>query len=374
MRFVQMKITFVCSSWVNLSGGVRVVSIYAEQLQKRGYEVFVVCPEKSQPSFTQQVKSLLKGKGWISTKLTGKSHFDSLDVPRLVVTHSPPITDNDVPDADVVIATFWETAEWVSQLSASKGAKAYFIQHHEVHDYIPKERAKATYRLPLHKITISKWLQDLMKVDYDDTNVSLVFNSVDTKQFYAPPRHKQQTPTLGMLYSTTYWKGCSISLKAMEIVRQTFPNLQLITFGTDKPSAILPLPENTEYIYRPNQELIKEVYASCDAWLFASLLEGFGLPILEAMACRTPVIGTPAGAAPELICQGGGILVKSEDPEDMARAIIEIITMSNEKWQIMSDAAYKTATSYTWDDATDLFEEALYTAIERTNNGDLKAQ
>ncbi|MDJ0729722.1 MAG: glycosyltransferase family 4 protein [Crocosphaera sp.] len=369
-----MKITFVCGNWVNLSGGVRVMAIYADKLQKRGHDVFVVSPEMPQPSVIQQFKSLLKGKGWITTKLTRASHFDGLNVPRLVVPHGPPITDHDVPDADVVIATWWETAEWVAQLSPSKGAKAYFIQHHEIHDYIPKERAKSTYRLPLHKITISKWLQDLMKVDYDDTNVSLVLNSVDTKQFYAPLRHKQQIPTVGMLYAITSWKGCDISLKAIEIVRQTFSHLQLITFGKHQPSASLPLPENTEYTYKPHQEAIKGIYASCDAWLFPSRLEGFGLPILEAMACRTPVIGTPAGAAPELISQGGGILIKPEDPEDMARAIIEIVNMSNDQWKKMSDAAYQTATSYTWDDATDLFEKALYTAIERTKNGDLKAQ
>ena len=122
------------------------------------------------------------------------------------------------------------------------------------------------------------------------------------------------------------------------------------------------------------QSLFKDLYSSCDAWLFGSLNEGFGLPILEAMACRTPVIGTPVGAAPELISEGNGILVKPEDPEDMARAIIQIVNMSNEQWKKMSDVAYKTATSYTWDDATDLFEEAIYTAIERTKNGDLKAQ
>jgi len=44
------------------------------------------------------------------------------------------------------------------------------------------------------------------------------------------------------------------------------------------------------------------------------------LPILEAMACRTPVIGTPAGPAPELLGAGGGILVRPEDPADMAMA------------------------------------------------------
>jgi glycosyltransferase involved in cell wall biosynthesis len=110
--------------------------------------------------------------------------------------------------------------------------------------------------------------------------------------------------------------------------------------------------------------MIKEIYAQCDAWLFGSRTEGFGLPILEAMACRTPVIGTPTGAAPDLLAPGGGILVKPEDPQDMARAIEQICRMPDEEWRIRSRLAYTKAISYTWDDATDLFEVALNQAIK----------
>ena len=70
----------------------------------------------------------------------------------------------------------------------------------------------------------------------------------------------------------------------------------------------MPLPRDTEFHLRPPQDRIRDIYSKCDAWLFGSRSEGFGLPILEAMACRTPVIGTPAGAAPELLGDGRGIL------------------------------------------------------------------
>ena len=59
-------------------------------------------------------------------------------------------------------------------------------------------------------------------------------------------------------------------------------------------------------------------------WLFPSRSEGFGLPILEAMACRTPVIGTTTGAAPEILACGAGILVDIDDAKMMANAIIHI--------------------------------------------------
>ncbi len=367
-----MKITFVLKS-ANLSGGIRVVSIYADRLQKLGHEVFVVSCPLPQPTLRQQVRSFLKGEGLISTPKKKASHFDNLTVPHQVIETLRPITDADVPDADVVIATWWETAEWVANLSKEKGAKAYFIQHHEIHDYFTQElqeRAKATYRLPMHKITIAQWLVDLMQERYGDANVSLVPNSVDLDQFYSPPRGKHSIPTVGMMYSRVPWKGCDISLKAFSQAAQTIPNLRLIAFGTLEPSLDLPLPTETEYHCQPPQHTIKDIYAKCDAWLFGSRVEGFGLPILEAMACRTPVIGTPVGAAPELLSDGAGILVKPEDPEDMAKAIEQISTMPETEWRAMSDTALAKATSYTWDDATKLFEQALYTAIERSKKFD----
>lgn len=365
-----MKITFI-TPYLSINGGNRVITIYAQKLQQLGHDVLIVCQPQRKITLKKKIKSIIKRDFSFLDQKKTFSFYDSLDVPYKILETNRPVVDADVPNADVVIATWWETAEWVANLSPSKGAKAYFIQHHEIHDYLPKERVKATYKQPLHKITICEWLKNILETEYSDTSVSLVPNSVDLKQFNSVPREKQNIYTVGMLYSPIYWKGCDISLKAFEIAQEKIPNLRLVAFGTKKPNQNLPLPKNTTYFKQPIQNEIKNIYGQCDAWLFGSRAEGFGLPILEAMACRTPVIGTPAGAAPELISQGGGILVKPDNPEDMAKAIIKIEQMSNDEWKLMSDQAYKTATSYTWDDAAKLFEQALYRAIERTKKGEL---
>ena len=77
------------------------------------------------------------------------------------------------------------------------------------------------------------------------------------------------------------------------------------------------------------------------------------------MACRTPVIGTPAGAAPEVIARGGGLLVPQEDPEAMSRAILGLNDMSQESWKALSGAARETAISFSWDLAATAFETTL---------------
>jgi len=352
-----MKITFVLPC-ARLEGGIRVVAIYADLLRKRGHEVFII----SWPAKPLRRRENLKLAIFKNDKnLKEVSHFDLYPyVSHKILESRRPVIDVDVPDADIVIATWWETAEWVAALSPQKGRKFYFIQGHEVFDFLHKDRVKATYQLPLHKITISGWLLDLMKQKYGDTNVSLVFNSVDTKQFWAPSRTKKQQATVGFLYSSPHGKGCDLIFRVIEVVTKLIPDLKVIAFGSHCPDSELPLPSGVEFYHQPAQEKIRDIYAQCDVWLCASRTEGFHLPPLEAMACRCPVVSTVVGGPADIIENGiNGYLVQQEDVDSLALRLHDVLCLPNDEWQQMSEAAYKTATQYTWDDAVKLFEDAL---------------
>jgi glycosyltransferase involved in cell wall biosynthesis len=359
-----MKITILCPP-PDLSGGQRVIAIYAERLSRRGHEVVVVSHSRRVSTLAQKIKSAARGRGWTRAASGQPSHWDRLDVERLVLDTYRPIRDADVPDADVVIATWWETAEWAAALTPSKGTKVCFVQGYEMFPQLPIDRIKATWRLSMQKIAVSQWLVDIAREQYGDDGAILVPNAVDASQFYAAPRGKNAAPTLGLMYAPVAFKGTDISIEAVKLASERSPGLHLVSFGTGPPTPNLPLPAGAEYIVQPAQDEIREIYSRCDAWLFGSRAEGFGLPILEAMACRTPVIATPAGAAPELLADGGGILVAPENPQDMARAILEVIAMDEDRWSEMSERAYATATRYTWDDATDRFEAALINVVEK---------
>ena len=367
-----MRITFIIPK-PNLSGGIRVIAIYAQRLAKRGHTVTVV----SSPSHLTRRRRIKKwlldrflGRNlmpWIPKPNSDPSHFDAIDVPHFVIDRVRPITDSDVPDGDVVIATWWETAEWVGNLSPAKGAKVYFIQHHEVFDYLPVDRVKATWRLPLHKITISKWLVELAAREYGDLNVRLVPNSVDMKQFHAPQRKRQSQPTVGLLYSAVKWKGVDVSLKAIDRVTKRVPGLRLVAFGSEPLYDLLPLPPNAVYCRRPSQAAIRDLYASCDVWMCGSYSEGFHLPPLEAMACRCPVVSTSVGGPIDIIESGrNGYLVPIGDSEGLADRLVDVLKFDETRWRAMSDAALATATRYTWDDATDRLAEALREIVGRT--------
>ena len=158
-----MRITFVISN-ANLSGGVRAIAIYAEKLQAMGHRVTIVSRPRPMPTLGKRVKSLLSGNGW-PERPNRRTHLDGTSVDHRVIDSWRAMTDADIPDGDIVIATWWETAEWVSGLSDSKGTKVYFVQHHEtVFGNQPTERVQATYRLSnLRKICCAKWLVEEMR-------------------------------------------------------------------------------------------------------------------------------------------------------------------------------------------------------------------
>jgi glycosyltransferase involved in cell wall biosynthesis len=361
-----MRVTFILNH-VNLNGGIRVCAIYAERLKRRGHQVCVVARPRPVPSFTRRVKSVMKGKGWPIDPNTLADHFDGVDVDLRVLDRRRPIVDADVPDADVVIATWWETAAWVNNLSPRKGAKAYFIQDFGANAGQPMDQLIATWRLPMHRIVISNYIRDLVNQHAPGGDeMSFVPNSVDLEQFRSPPRCRQPSPVAGTIYSQSAFKGADIAIAACEIARKQLPDLQLIGFGQHDKSRDVQWPDWIKFRTRIADHELKQVYAGCDAWLFPPRKEGYGLPILEAMACRTPVIATPAGAAPELLAGGGGILVSHEDPQAMADALIKVLSMTDNEWRGLSEAAYATVSGFTWDDATALFESALVKAIEQS--------
>jgi glycosyltransferase involved in cell wall biosynthesis len=355
-----VRVTFVLPH-AGMSGGNRVLAIYADRLSRRNHDVTVVStPPKPPMRLRRKIKSLLRGEGWPRDPESQPSFFEGIPVRHDVLESVRPVTDADVPDGDVVLATYWRTGPWVAALSSKKGAKGIFLQGYETSPGREDPAMDAVWRLPMPKIVISKWLVELARERFGATRVYHVPNSVSTEQFFAPPRVKQQVPAVGLLYATLHLKGLDVSLKALEAARQRLGRLDAIAFGAERVSKRLALPPWVAFHYRPPQHTLRSLYAKCDVWLCGSRREGFHLPPLEAMACRCPVVSTRVGGPEDVISDGiNGFLVNVEDSDGLAAALVRVLTLPDRDWIKMSDAALETARNYTWDNATDLLECAL---------------
>jgi glycosyltransferase involved in cell wall biosynthesis len=355
-------------NWVlprpGLSGGVKSNRLIAEAMVRRGHSVnilYVDLPASKPPIW--RMRTLIRyWLGRYKTKNRQKHHLESSTANLIPVAHKP-IFEKDAPDADVTIATWWETANWIKGWSESKGIKAYFIRHHELHGG-KSELVAETYRFPFKKLVIASWLKKIMKHYYGDTNTSLIPNGVDWNQFNFQPRKKQLVPTIGMLYGIVEWKGADTAFEAIRLVQKKIPNLRVICFGSHPIKSGHKPPENFEYYFRPEQNLIPELYKQTDCWLLPSTLEGFGMPGLEAAACGCPVVTTRCGGPEDYVNEGhNGYLVDVGNNLEMAEGIFKVLSLEDSDWSEMSKASSEYAKKFDWDVSAGLLENALLDSI-----------
>ena len=112
-----LRINFLLPK-VHLSGGVRVAAIYADAMQRRGHEVTVISGRGGRRPAVDRFKDWVR-RGFRPApreKLPPESPFDFFPLEHRVGAKLGPIIASDLPDADVLVTTWWETAEWAASL------------------------------------------------------------------------------------------------------------------------------------------------------------------------------------------------------------------------------------------------------------------
>lgn len=211
-----------------------------------------------------------------------------------------------------------------------------------------------------------------MHVEYGDPKVDVVSNSVDHGQFFAAVRGKQPRPTVGFLFSgATYVKGVDLALWVVRELRTRFPDLRVISFGSRIPPP-RELDDWIEFTHSPPQNELRNHYALCDVWISASRSEGFNLPAMEAMACRTPVVATRTGWPEEAVKTGwNGVLVDVDDVAGLVQGAEWLLSLIDGAWRNLSLNAYETVASSSWQESTEKFERALKHACQRSASGEI---
>jgi glycosyltransferase involved in cell wall biosynthesis len=96
-----------------------------------------------------------------------------------------------------------------------------------------------------------------------------------------------------------------------------------------------------------SEEDLVTMYNLADCYLYPSLYEGFGLPILEAQACGCPVITSTVSSCPE-VAGSGALYVDPHDIDDMARAMTKLVEDKTLRARLAA-AGLKNCRQYTWE-------------------------
>jgi glycosyltransferase involved in cell wall biosynthesis len=126
-------------------------------------------------------------------------------------------------------------------------------------------------------------------------------------------------------------KGHKYLLEAISEIKDQYTNVVLLLMGDgvlrsdlDALTRQLNIEDKVRFLgYRKD---IPELLSAADIYVHTSVVEGFGIAIIEAMAIGLPVVATNVGGIPEIITNGeNGILVPPENPQALAKAIVDLI-------------------------------------------------
>jgi glycosyltransferase involved in cell wall biosynthesis len=106
-------------------------------------------------------------------------------------------------------------------------------------------------------------------------------------------------------------------------------------------------------------ERLDALYDEADLFVLPSRYEGYGMGFAAAIARGLPVIGTDAGAIPEAVPAGAGILVPPDNVPALAAALHRLITDVNERERLAAAARAGAAQLPTWAESAVMFSRAL---------------
>ncbi len=181
------------------------------------------------------------------------------------------------------------------------------------------------------------------------TAVKYIPSGVDLTKFKPETVKREAVTYVGALTRT---KGVDIFLRAMEGISE---KVWIIGDGPERKSL---------------ESLGKKLGIDCTFWGFRmdvphflnrskivvlpSREEGFGLSLLEAMACGTPVIGRKRGGIPELINGQNGLLFETE--EELHETILNLIG-DKKRWRALREKGLETASQWSWEKTAQSYAE-----------------
>ncbi|MDE1524709.1 glycosyltransferase family 4 protein [Ligilactobacillus salivarius] len=351
----KIKVNIVVPSLVQ-GGGLRIIFSYANYLVEQGHDVVVYVPilyvwpkvRNSKINWKTSAGNFLRGNKvkWFDNKFKIKPVFK--------------ISDAYIRNADIVIATAWQTAQTVYNLADSKGKKVYFIQGYEVNDEgTNKIEVEDSYKLGMNMFTIANWLEELVEA-ISGQEVKVIRNWTKDSEFIQGEKQVNDPRAIIMLGNTAAHKGWNLGLEVLKEAQEKY-NCRIILYGIRQ---IPDLPESFEFYQQPKRELLMRLYSEADICLFPSIREGWGLTVTEAMAHKCAIVGNNTGVVLE-ICEDGktALISESKTAEDLKNKLFKVI--EDEKlMKKLQDNEYELAKKYAFSNQSKLFEEYLLSLVK----------
>lgn len=346
----------------------------SKELIKSGHEVKIICA--NEPKYNKEEINKIKQKrlGFIgkiaNTNITPSLPFRILNEDFDVLhTHMP---------------TPW-SADWSAVVSAAKKKPLVLTYHNDIvgngiANYIAKVYNKTALKFLLKRaekviVSHSNYLQSSPYLQGHRKKIEIIPAGVDIERFKPGRTEVEDTVFfLSLLDEFHRYKGLDYLLEAMKLVKKEIPRVKLKVGGEGKllgyykqKVASLDMKENVDFLGYVPDERIPELYRNCTLFVLPSVSasqEGFGIVLLEALACGKPVVSTGiVGVAEDIKKYNTGVIVKPKDTRSLADAIIQVLHDEKETKRMGSNGRKLVEAKYSWAKIAESMEK-VYNSLE----------
>ena len=156
-------------------------------------------------------------------------------------------------------------------------------------------------------------------------------------------------------------KNADVVLKAWPLIRERMPELSLVVASHNDPGYVdraKALGPSLILAGLQEEQQIVALYKGAEAVWFPSRYEGFGMPVLEAMACGTPLVTSNNSAIPEVAGGAAAALVDPDRPDEHVEAIVALLGDSGARARA-SELGRRRANEFRWDRSAGMLVEAF---------------
>jgi glycosyltransferase involved in cell wall biosynthesis len=178
---------------------------------------------------------------------------------------------------------------------------------------------------------------------------------IDFDTFYPDSIGEDSKTTVLALYRNLKEKGDKQAVESFKHLHQRHSEVNYVVFGTeDNPD----IPEFVEFHKDPSQKSIRELYSQADVFVYPSWVERYGMPPIEAMACKTAVVSTDVDAVREYSPENYVKFLPARKAGPLVAAV-EMLLDNPKRIEEMKQSATSTSSSSHEKTAIDQFEDFL---------------
>ncbi len=354
-----MRITFILPGFIRIPmGGVKIVQEYANRLAQRGHAVTLVYPLELKTGnrfydLKKKLSGLLDKLNHVAEELY---YTPAPEVNVLVVKQ---VTSRYIPEGDAVVAVGWQTAAAVLDLPEIHGRKFYLLQSFETY-FSNAAKILQTYRLPLKKIAISQWIIDELAL-LGEQGFGPLGNAIDPDEFYLTETNQARPFDVIFLYHPHRIKGARAGLNILRSLKRNYPECRVVIVAARQP--VHRFPKWIELRIRPSVAELRELYNSAKILLHTSRWEGWGLPVMEAMACGCSVVAWRNRGVQEFLQHESNALLVPIGDLDASQAALQTLLHDGALRARLRDEGLKTVKEYDWPGIIDQLENILQSEI-----------